>query len=836
MREARKEEHMSGSEHGHGHAHAHAHSRHGEHAGTQQTEVSELKVDGMTCASCAASVTRVLRAQPGVRDAQVDFLMGRAKVEIDPAKADPQALAKAVDAIGYHAQVKTGAAHAASAAGDMHAGHGAGAAGHVHNPGAPTRIEELDEWTRKEMRSIRWKLTLAVLLCVPLVWIAMSSHSMMGGGAPSATDHAAQPDMKDMHRGSAQLLSLTLQLALATPIVLWCGASIFRVAWKGLLQRTANMDSLVALGVGAAYGWSVFVVAVELLPRVGASTPPPVYFEAAGVVITLVLVGRWLEMRATMRTRDAVRGLAALQPPMARVRRGGADVDVPVEQVVHGDLVVVRPGDRVPVDGTVEEGASEVDQSMLTGESVPVAKRPGDAIMAGTLNTSGAIVFRASKVGADTVLQQIVRMVEDAQSDRAPVARLADTVSAWFTLIVLGASVLTFVLWVVFGAAAFPDAPSPRSEALMMAFTSAIAVLIIACPCALGLATPTAIMVATGVAARRGILVKGGAALEGLAKVDTVVLDKTGTITAGKPTVVGLHPAAGVTEERLLAMAAAAERSSEHPLGEAIVRAASERGVALPAVADFRSTAGGGVEVRVDGQAVRVGTPEFAYAGAVPADVTQLLASEREQARTAVVATSGGAPLGVISIADALLPDAREAVAALRAMGISVAMASGDAQRVAERIAAEVGIDRVHAGMLPGDKAKVVTELRAQGRQVAMVGDGVNDAPALASANVGIAVGGGADIAADAAELVLMQPGVMRVADAVHVARATMRTVRQNLWWAFGYNIIGIPLAAGILWPWFHWNPGPMVAAVSMSFSSVAVVTNSLRLRSTARR
>jgi Cu+-exporting ATPase len=507
-----------------------------------------------------------------------------------------------------------------------------------------------------------------------------------------------------------------------------------------------------------------------------------------------------------------------------------------VEQVVHGDLVVVRPGDRVPVDGTVEEGASEVDQSMLTGESVPVAKRPGDAIMAGTLNTSGAIVFRASKVGADTVLQQIVRMVEDAQSDRAPVARLADTVSAWFTLIVLGASVLTFVLWVVFGAAAFPDAPSPRSEALMMAFTSAIAVLIIACPCALGLATPTAIMVATGVAARRGILVKGGAALEGLAKVDTVVLDKTGTITAGKPTVVGLHPAAGVTEERLLAMAAAAERSSEHPLGEAIVRAASERGVALPAVADFRSTAGGGVEVRVDGQAVRVGTPEFAYAGAVPADVTQLLASEREQARTAVVATSGGAPLGVISIADALLPDAREAVAALRAMGISVAMASGDAQRVAERIAAEVGIDRVHAGMLPGDKAKVVTELRAQGRQVAMVGDGVNDAPALASANVGIAVGGGADIAADAAELVLMQPGVMRVADAVHVARATMRTVRQNLWWAFGYNIIGIPLAAGILWPWFHWNPGPMVAAVSMSFSSVAVVTNSLRLRSTARR
>ena len=825
------------------------------------TEVCELKVDGMTCASCAASVTRVLRAQPGVLDAQVDFMMGRAQVKIESAKADPRKLAKAVEAAGYQARVNPSGravrdAHAAHGTHeshgthDSHGAHHAGSGAHVHNPDAPSRVEELDAWTRKEMRSVRLKLIVAAVLCIPLIWIAMSSHHLWGAGASQEAMHAASadaqvnpsaavaPKLAHQHQSTnSQFISLVIQLALATPIVVWCGSAIFRVAWKGMLQRTANMDSLVALGVGAAYGWSAFVFVSGLFPRMGrASALPPVYFEAAGVIVTLVLLGRWLEMRATIRTRDAVRGLAALQPTMARVRRNAAEIDVPVAEVVIGDLVVVRPGDRVPVDGLVEEGSSELDQSMLTGESVPVTKRAGDEVFAGTLNGVGAIVLRAKKVGGDTVLQQIVKMVQDAQSDRAPVARLADRVSAWFTFAVLGAAVFTFVAWIALGRGAFAAESDPTAAAIEMAFTSAIAVLIIACPCALGLATPTAIMVATGVAARRGILMKGGAAIEALSGVNAVVLDKTGTVTAGKPVVSQIHVVNGADERTLLTAAASAERSSEHPLGEAIVRAALDRDITVPAAIDFHATVGGGVSATVNGKRVRIGTPEFACERAVSAAITEFMTTERNAARTAVVVSIDGEAIGVIAMADAVLPDAREAVAAIRAMGIDVSMASGDDQRVAERIAHEVGIERVYAGILPGGKAKIITDMRARGQRVVMVGDGVNDAPALASADVGMAIGSGADIAAHAADVVLMRPGVLRVAESITIARATMRTVRQNLWWAFGYNIVGIPLAAGALWPLTHWNPGPMIAAVSMSVSSVAVVTNSLRLRRTAMR
>jgi Cu+-exporting ATPase len=814
-------------------------------------------------------VTRVLRAQPGVLHAQVDFMMGRAQVKIDSSKADPLALAKAVESAGYQARVNTSgrtvrdahvahgvhgaheshAAHALHGTHESHDAHPASSGGHVHNPDAPTRVEELDAWTRKEMRSVRLKLIVASILCIPLIWIAMSSHHLWGAAASPETMQAASADAQvnaspamapqaaHQHQDrTSQLFSLVMQLALATPIVVWSGSSIFRVAWKGMLQRTANMDSLVALGVGAAYGWSVFVVVQAHFPRMGATAFPPVYFEAAGVIVTLVLLGRWLEMRATIRTRDAVRGLAALQPAMARVRRNAVEIDVPVAQVVIGDLVVVRPGDRVPVDGMVEEGSSELDQSMLTGESVPVMKRAGDEVFAGTLNAVGAIVLRAKKVGGDTVLQQIVKMVQDAQSDRAPVARLADRVSAWFTFGVLGAAVFTFIAWITFGRGAFAAESDPTSAALEMAFTSAIAVLIIACPCALGLATPTAIMVATGVAARRGILMKGGAAIEALSGINAVVLDKTGTVTAGKPVVSQIHVVTGTDERTLLAAAASAERSSEHPLGEAIVRAALDRGITVPSAVDFLATVGGGVSATVNGKRVRIGTPEFACERTVSAAITEFMTTERNGARTAVVVSIDGEAIGVIAMADAVLPDAREAVAAIRAMGIDVSMASGDDQRVAERIAHEVGIERVYAGILPGGKAKIITDMRARGQRVVMVGDGVNDAPALASADVGMAIGSGADIAAHAADVVLMRPGVLRVAEAITIARATMRTVRQNLWWAFGYNIVGIPLAAGVLWPLTHWNPGPMVAAVAMSVSSVAVVTNSLRLRRTAMR
>ena len=769
------------------------------------TDRLELRVDGMSCASCAVSVARVLRAQPGVRDATVDFMLGRAFVDAD-AGADLGSIARAVSDAGYPTR---------PGAGD------AGAAG--------SRLAELDAASRHELRALGVRLLVAAILCAPLVWVAMTSHHLWSADAVGAAQGSVQAarDTAAPHAGehrvsSEQGKSVAIQFALAAPIVLWCGWPILRAAALGARKRTANMDTLLALGIGAAFGWSALVFLSGFLPRAGASSMPAVHFEAAGVIVTLALLGRWLETRATIRTRDAVCGLAELQPPSARVRRGGAELDIPIAEVRRGDLVVVRPGDRVPVDGPVAEGASEVDQSMLTGESVPVAKRAGDEAYAGTLNASGMLVVRAAHVGAETLLAGIARMVEEAQASRAPVARLADRVSAWFTFAVLGLAAVTFTAWALAGDAG-------------RGLECTVAVLVVACPCALGLATPTAIMVATGAAARRGILVKGGAPLEALAHVDTVVLDKTGTITAGRPSVAAVIPAEGVEARALLSLAASAERASEHPLGEAIVRAAAAAGAPASMALNFASTPGAGVSAIVDRRRVRVGTPQFALDGPLPVPLAAAIDRERDAGRTAVLVSADGAPLGVISVADALLADARDAVARLRTDGLAVAMASGDDPRVARRIAADAGIDEVHAGILPEGKARIVREKRAAGQRVAMVGDGVNDAPALASADVGIAVGTGADIAADAAGVVLMRQGVGGVVDAIRIARATLATIRQNLWWAFGYNLVGIPLAAGVLWPFTHWTPSPMLAAAAMSVSSVAVVLNSLRLRRFAR-
>lgn len=760
------------------------------------TERLELRVDGMSCASCAASVTRVLRAQAGVRDATVDFMLGRAVVEA-LAGADVDALARAVSEAGYPTRP--------SAA-------GAGSTG--------SRLAEVDAASRRELRALGVRLLVALVLCAPLVWVAMTSHHLWSA-EPVAVDASAP------HRGGHRVIfeqdkSVAIQFALSAPLVLWCGWPILRAAALGARKRTANMDTLLALGIGAAFGWSSLVFLDGFLPRMGSSPVPAVHFEAAGVIVTLALLGRWLETRATIRTRDAVRGLAELQPPVARVRRGDAELDIPVSEVRRGDLVVVRPGDRVPVDGPVAEGASEVDQSMLTGESVPAAKRPGDQAYAGTLNAGGVLVVRAAQVGAETLLAGIARMVEEAQANRAPVARLADRVSAWFTFAVLGVAAATFAAWAFAGD-------------LGRGLECTVAVLVVACPCALGLATPTAIMVATGAAARRGILVKGGAILEALARVDTVVLDKTGTVTAGRPRLEAMIPAEGIDPRVLLSAAASAERASEHPLGEAIVRAASVAGVPTSMALNFSSTPGAGVSAIVDRRRVRVGTPQFALEGPLPAPLAGAIDREHDAGRTAVVVSADGAALGVISVADALLADARESVASLRADGLAVAMASGDDPRVARRIAEDAGIDEVHAGILPDGKARIVQSKRAAGRRVAMAGDGVNDAPALATADVGIAVGTGADIAADAAGVVLMRQGVGGVVDAIRIARAALRTIRQNLWWAFGYNAVGIPLAAGVLWPFTQWTPSPMLAALAMSVSSVAVVLNSLRLRRFAR-
>ncbi|MGA2274546.1 MAG: heavy metal translocating P-type ATPase [Bryobacteraceae bacterium] len=568
-----------------------------------------------------------------------------------------------------------------------------------------------------------------------------------------------------------------VQLALTLPVVLYAGAGFYAAAWSALRHRSANMNSLIALGTGTAFLYSVYETA-----RGGQE----VYFEAAAVIITLILTGRLLEARARAKAGAAIRRLMDLEPPRARILRDGAEVDVPVAEVRLGDTVVVRPGERIPVDGAIVAGESAIDESMLTGESMPVEKGPGGAVFAGAFNRSGSFRFTATQVGSGTVLRRMIEMVRQAQGARAPVARLADVVSGYFTLGVLACAAITFAAWFFLG---------PFATAMV----NAVAVLIIACPCALGLATPTAIMVGTGRGAERGILIKGGEALEMACRIDTVVLDKTGTLTHGKPVVTAILPAAGFSEGGLLRLAASAERYSEHPLGKAVVEAAAGHGIALAEPAEFAATAGHGVRARVEGRQVVVGRP-------------------------GVTVTVDGAVAGSFEIADTIKPEAAAAVARLRAMGLEVWMLTGDSRAIAERVARAAAIDHVLAEVLPDQKAAEIRKLQAAGKRVAMVGDGINDAPALAQADLGIAMGSGTDIAIEAGDITLMRGNLQGVPGAIELSRRTMRVIRQNLFWAFAYNTLGIPVAAlGLL--------SPMLASAAMALSSVTVVTNSLRLR-----
>jgi len=740
-------------------------------SGGAKTEAQrvDLTVGGMNCASCAARIEKTLNQVPGVETAAVNFATGTATVQYDPAQVGARELCAAVEDAGYTAALP---------------------------PADPAEaMDEERQLRAAEYAALRRKFWVSALLSLPIFIVSMAM-------------------LQFPYRN-------WVLLALSLPVLFWAGSGIYRSAWAALKHRAADMNTLVALGTGAAFLYSLVAT---LWPRafMGAGQMPEVYYEAATIIITLVLLGRMLEERAKGQTGEAIRRLIGLQARTARVVRDASEVDVPIEQVAVGDLVLVRPGEKVPVDGRVVDGASAVDESMLTGEPIPVEKTSGSPVFGGTLNKSGAFRFDATAVGANTALQRIVRMVREARGSKAPIQRLADRISGVFVPVVLMIAIATFVLWFDFG-------PAPPLTHALMTF---VAVLIIACPCALGLATPTAIMVGTGKGAESGILIRGGAALETAGRVTTVVLDKTGTITEGRPSVTDVVAGSSFTQEGVLRLAASAERGSEHPLGEAIVRAAEERELALTEASGFNSIAGQGIEATIATQRVLLGNRRLMENQTV--DVAALApAAERfaDDGKTPMFVAMDGRAVGLVVVADRVKQNSPRAIQELRELGIEVVMLTGDNRRTADAVARQVGIDRVAAEVLPEDKLAEIGRLQAEEKIVAMVGDGVNDAPALAKADVGIAIGTGADVAIEAGDVTLIRGDLGGVAAAIRLSRATMRTIRQNLFFAFVYNIVGIPVAAGLLAAFGGPFLSPMIAGAAMALSSVSVVTNSLRLR-----
>ncbi len=746
----------------------------------------EIGVGGMTCANCSSRIERKLRALPGVLEAGVNLATERAAVSYLPDVLGPEAMSEAIRSAGYEPRSLT-------------ADDGAIEDRAIEDRESAARAAEIDGLKR----SVR----LAAGFTVPLIAVAMGR--MIPGLGEAMLAIFAEP------------VWMAIELILAAPVLLWAGRRFFVHGWAEIRHLGPGMNSLVMLGASAAFLYSIFALAVpSIFPAGTAKT----YFEAAGVIVTLILIGRLLEAIARGRTSEAIRKLMWLRPETARVIRDGEEFEVAFDAIVLGDIVAVRPGERVPIDGVVSDGESFVDESMITGEPVPVAKRAGDEVVGGTVNKAGAFSFTVTRIGADTTLSRIVRMVEEAQGAKPPIQRLADRIAAVFVPSAIAVAVAAFAIWLVFG-------PPP---ALSFAFVTAVSVLLIACPCAMGLATPTAIMVGTGRGADFGVLIRNGAALETLARVDVVALDKTGTLTRGQPELTDfLDPAGeGEASDEVLALVAAAEQRSEHPVAEAIVRAARERGLTLAAVDGFDVEPGYGIGAQIAGRRITVGADRYmARLGIDISGTEDTAAALAGAAKTPLYAAIDGQLAALVAVADPIKDGSKEAVAALGRLGFEVAMVTGDNRRTAEAIAAEAGIDEVMAEVLPDQKAGEIKRLQSTGRKVAFVGDGINDAPALAQADVGIAIGTGTDIAIEAGDVVLMTGDLGAIVDAAALARKTLRTIHGNFFWAYAYNVALIPLAAGAFYPFFGILLDPMLAAAAMSISSVFVVTNSLRIR-----
>ncbi|TGU72470.1 heavy metal translocating P-type ATPase [Geomonas terrae] len=756
----------------------------------------EFPLLGMNCAGCAGRIEKTLNSTPGVVTAAVNFATTRATIKYDPQATGPDALKQVVRDMGYDV-LETGAGGQATDEAEMLE--------------AQTQVHEA------QYRKNRTRFFVALALTIPVAFLAMAGHVV-----PALTDALNFP-------GRAWV-----ELALTTPVLFWAGREFFTGAWAAARHRVADMNTLVSLGTLSAYIFSlVATIAPEWL-MAGASAadgaaaghahgmaaPVGVYYEVAAIIVTLILMGRLLEARARSKTSGAIHALIGLQPKLARVVRDGKEQDIPIAEVQLGDVIVVRPGEKVPVDGEVIEGNSSVDESMLTGEPLPVQKQTGDTVIGATMNKTGSFRMRATRIGKDTVLQQIVRLVQQAQGSKAPIQRLADLIASYFVPVVISLAIATFVVWF--------DV-SPAETRLNMAVLTFVSVLIIACPCALGLATPTAIMVGTGRGAQSGILIKGGEALETAHKLTTIVLDKTGTITRGVPSVTDVE-AKGMDRRTLLQLAASAEAGSEHPLGEAILRSAEEEGIEKLPVSGFNAIPGHGIEAEVGGKKVLIGTPLLLKNHGITVDTTSAH-DLADAGKTPIFMAVDGAYAGVIAIADPIKDGSAGAVKRLHELGLEVIMLTGDNRRTADSIARQVGLDRVVAEVLPDGKGEEIRKLQAQGKVVAMVGDGINDAPALAQADVGIAMGSGTDVAIEAADITLVKGDLNGVISSIALSRATIANIKQNLFFAFIYNILGIPIAAGILYPFTGWLLSPIIASLTMAMSSVSVVTNALRLR-----